>query len=50
MKAFAALTSDLGSSGLTVDNADKHSFAIISANFRKNSKRSQWETQGPGGH
>jgi hypothetical protein len=31
------------------DTADKHSFANISANFRKNSKRSYWDTQGPGG-
>ncbi len=33
-----------------VDTGDKHSFAIISANFRKNSKWSQWDTQRPGGH
>jgi hypothetical protein len=33
-----------------VDTSDKHSFAIISANFHKKSKRSQWHTQGPGGH
>ncbi len=33
-----------------VDTANKHSFAIISAKFRKNSKPSQWDTQGPGGH
>jgi hypothetical protein len=33
-----------------VDTADKHSFAIISANFRKNLKRSQLYTQRPGGH
>jgi hypothetical protein len=26
------------------DTADKYSFRIISANFRKNSKRSQWHT------
>ncbi len=36
--------------GGVVDTGDKHSFAIISANFRKNSKRSQWDTQRPGGH
>ncbi len=33
-----------------VDTADKYSFAIISVNFCKNLKRSQWDTQGPGGH
>ncbi len=33
-----------------VDTADKHSFANISANFRKNLKWSYWDTQGPGGH
>ena len=33
-----------------VDTADKHSFANISTNFRKNSKWSKWETQGPGWH
>ncbi len=33
-----------------VDTADKHSFVIIFAIFRKNSKRSQWDTQRPGGH
>ncbi len=33
-----------------VDTADKYSFAIISVNFRKKSKWSQWHTQGPGGH
>ncbi len=33
-----------------VDTAEKHSFAIISANFRKKSKWSLWITQGPGGH
>jgi hypothetical protein len=31
-----------------VDTANKHSFAIISANFRKNLKRSQRDTQRPG--
>jgi hypothetical protein len=31
-----------------VDTAEKHSFAIISENFRKNSKLSQWHTMGPG--
>ncbi len=34
----------------SVDTAEQHPFAIISANFRKKSKRSQWHTQGPGGH
>jgi hypothetical protein len=29
-----------------VDTADKHSFANISANFRKKSKWSYWDTQG----
>jgi hypothetical protein len=33
-----------------VDTANKHSFANISANFRKNSKWSLWDTQGPGEH
>jgi hypothetical protein len=33
-----------------IDGADKHSFMIISANFRKESKRSHWLPQGPGGH
>jgi hypothetical protein len=33
-----------------VDTGDKHSFANISANFRKNSKGPQWNTWGPGGH
>ncbi len=33
-----------------VDTADKHSFANISANFRKNLKSSDWDTQWPGGH
>ncbi len=33
-----------------VDTAEQHPFAIIYANFRKKSKRSQWHTQGPGGH
>ncbi len=33
---------------VVVDTADRHSFAIISANFRKNSKQSQCDTQGPG--
>ncbi len=33
-----------------VDTAEQHQFAIISANFRKKWKRSQWHTQGPGGH
>ncbi len=33
-----------------VDTADKHSFAIISANFRKKLKWSLWNTQGLGGH
>jgi hypothetical protein len=33
-----------------VDTADKHSFANISMNFRKNLKQSQWHTQGPGVH
>jgi hypothetical protein len=33
-----------------VDTADKYSLAIISANFWKNSKRSQWDTQRLGGH
>jgi hypothetical protein len=33
-----------------VDTGDKHLFAIIPANFRKNSKWSKWYTQGPGGH
>jgi hypothetical protein len=28
----------------------RYSFANISANFRKNSKRPQWNTWGPGGH
>jgi hypothetical protein len=32
-----------------VDTADKHSFAIISVNFRKNLKRSHLNTQRPGG-
>jgi hypothetical protein len=32
-----------------VDTGDKHSFANISANFRKNSKRPLWNTLGPGG-
>jgi hypothetical protein len=32
------------------DTGDKYSFANISANFRKNSKRPQWNTWGPGGH
>ncbi len=32
-----------------VDTADKHSFANISANFRKKSKWSYWITQGPRG-
>jgi hypothetical protein len=32
------------------DTCDKHSFANISTNFRKNSKRPQWNTWGPGGH
>ncbi len=31
-----------------VDTADKYSFAIISANFRKNLKQPQWDTQRPG--
>ncbi len=31
-----------------VDTGDQHSFAIISANFRKNSKWPQWYTWGPG--
>ncbi len=30
------------------DMADKHSFSIISANFRKNLKWSQLDTQRPG--
>jgi hypothetical protein len=33
-----------------IDTGDKHSFANISANFRKHSKRPQWNTWGPGGH
>jgi hypothetical protein len=34
-----------------VDTAgDKHSFANISTNFRKNAKRPQWNTWGAGGH
>jgi hypothetical protein len=33
-----------------VDTGDKYSFANISANFRKNSKRPHWNTLGPGGH
>jgi hypothetical protein len=33
-----------------VVTADIHSFANISANFRKNLKWSQWYTQGPRGH
>ncbi len=33
-----------------IDTAEQHTFAIISANFRKKSKRSQWHSQGPGGH
>ena len=33
-----------------VDTADNHSFANISADFWKNSKWSQWDTQRPGGH
>jgi hypothetical protein len=33
-----------------VDTAEQHLFAVISANFRTKSKRSQWHTQGPGGH
>jgi hypothetical protein len=33
-----------------VDTGEKHLFAIISANFRKNAKRPQWCTWGPGGH
>jgi hypothetical protein len=33
-----------------VDTSDKYSFANISANFRKNSKRPPWNTWGPGGH
>jgi hypothetical protein len=33
-----------------VDTGDKYSFAHISANFQKNSKRPQWNTWGPGGH
>ncbi len=32
------------------DTGDKHSFANISANFRKNSKKLQRNTWGPGGH
>ena len=32
------------------DTADKHLFPNISANFRKNSKWSYWNTQGPRGH
>ncbi len=32
-----------------VDIAENHPFAIISANFRKKLKRSQWHTQGPWG-
>jgi hypothetical protein len=30
-----------------IDNGDKHSFANISANFRKKSKLPQWNTLGP---
>jgi hypothetical protein len=33
-----------------VDTGDKHSFAIISANFQKNSKLPHCYTRGPGGH
>jgi hypothetical protein len=32
-----------------IGTSDKHSFPIISANFRKNSKQSQWDTQWPRG-
>ncbi len=32
------------------DTGDKYSFPNISENFRKNSKRPQWNTWGPGGH
>jgi hypothetical protein len=32
-----------------VDTSDKQSFANISANFRKNSKQSHWDTQRPWG-
>jgi hypothetical protein len=32
------------------DTGDKYSFANISENFQKNSKRPQWNTWGPGGH
>jgi hypothetical protein len=32
------------------DTGNKYSFANISVNFRKNSKRPQWNTWGPGGH
>jgi hypothetical protein len=34
---------------VVADTTDKHSFANISANFRKKSKRFYWDTQGPGG-
>jgi hypothetical protein len=33
-----------------VDTGDKNSFANISANFQKNSKRLRWNTWVPGGH
>ncbi len=33
-----------------VDTSEQPLFAIISANFRKKSKRSQRHAQGPGGH
>jgi hypothetical protein len=31
-----------------VDTGDKHKIVNISANFYKNLKRPQWDTQGPG--
>jgi hypothetical protein len=31
-------------------NNDKHRVAHVSANFHKNSKRPQWDTQGPWGN
>ncbi len=34
----------------TAEQFIKYSFANISANFRKNLKRPQWNTWGPGGH